>query len=376
MKIAYISDQFLPQTATDTEQSLNMIAAMASCGAQVQLVVPRPPSGPGPSVQALADYYQVPANFEVVSAPMLSWPRGLAKTLHAARSVLKGVARDCDVVYTRNLPTVAAAAMTGLGPVVYETYRPWPDQNPALREFLKILAKKNRLAGLVLHSSLAAESFERVGFSSQQILVAHNAWDPNKLEPRLERDVARTQCNLPAEPLIVTYAGRVLPHKGLGMVIAMARALPDVHFVFVGSEGEGEVEREAAGVANVEVRPWLPFNEVVPYLYASDVLLIPPTLGPLQKTGTTVLPMKTFLYMATGRPIFSGDGPDIREVLADDENACLVTPDDLDLAVKRLRGLLDSPELRARLGAAAQEKMRNWTWEARARRVLEFVATL
>jgi glycosyltransferase involved in cell wall biosynthesis len=136
------------------------------------------------------------------------------------------------------------------------------------------------------------------------------------------------------------------------------------------------MEAEAATVANVTMRPWLPFKDVVPYLYASDVLLIPPTLGPLQRTGTTVLPMKTFLYMATGRPIFSGDGPDIREVLTDGHNACLVTPDDADLAIARLRELLDNAELRNRLGRAAFDQMQDWTWEARAAKVLEFVATL
>ena len=376
MKIAYISDQFLPQTATDTEQSLNMIAALASVGAKVKLVVPRPIGGPGTTTQELADYYQVSANFEVVTAALPSQPRGLTKFLHASRSGLSGIVRSSDVIYTRNLPMVAVAAAAGLAPVVYETYRPWPDQSRILRGFLKTVARRGRLAGLVLHSALAAESFERIGFSPEQILVAHNAWDPKKLEPRLDRSVARVQCNLPADPLIVTYAGRIAPHKGIGMVLEIARALPDVHFVLVGSEGEHEMEREAATVDNVEVRPWLPFNEVVPYLYASDVLLIPPTLSPLQKTGTTVLPMKTFLYMATGRPIFSGDGPDIREVLTDGENACLVTPDDTALAVRRLRELLDDAQLRARLGESARQQMQDWTWEARARRVLSFIDTL
>ena len=376
MRIAYISDQFLPQTATDTEQSLNMIAALGSCGAEVQLVVPRRSGQAGPTTEQLAEYYEVEPNFEVVCSTLPGLPRGLTKTVHAARSVLASVARDCDVVYTRNLPTVVAAAMTGLGPVVYETYRPWPDQSRLLRALLKVLARRGRLGGLVLHSALAAQSFERVGFSPDRILVAHNAWDPNKLQPRLDRAAARTQCGLPSEPLIVTYAGRIAAHKGIGMVLAMARALPEVHFVLVGSEGDGPMEREAADVANVEVRPWLPFTEVVPYLYASDVLLIPPTLSPLQTTGTTVLPMKTFLYMATGRPIFSGDGPDIREVLTDGVNACLVTPDDTSLAVQRLGDLLADPALRDRLGTAALQQMQAWTWEDRARAVLEFIDTL
>ncbi|MEM6293447.1 MAG: glycosyltransferase, partial [Myxococcota bacterium] len=332
MKIAYVSDQFLPQTATDTEQSLNMIAALGSQGARVQLVVPRGRDRPGPTSSELAAYYQVADNFEVVSAALPSAPRGLTKTLHAGRSVLRGL-EDCDVIYTRNLPTVVAAALRGIGPVIYETYRPWPDQHQLLRTMLGWLARTNGIAGLVLHSELAADSFERVGFPRERLLVAHNAWDPAKLEPRLDQESARGQCDLPRHGSIVTYAGRIAAHKGIGLVLDIARALPEVHFVLVGSEGDGPMEREAATVPNVIVRPWLPFREVVPYLYASDVLLIPPTLAPLERTGTTVLPMKTFLYMATGRPIFAGVGPDIGEVLTDDVNACLVAPDDSSLAI-------------------------------------------
>jgi len=376
VKIAYISDQFLPQTATDTEQSLNMIAGLGNRGAEVRLVVPREPLKSGPTARDLATYYQVPANFDVQSYPMPTWPRVLAKAGHALRAVVTKLAGDADVIYTRNLPLVIAAAAAGLGPIIYETYRPWPDQNPALRVVLQQLAKSNRLTGLVLHSKLAADSFQRVGFSEEQLLVAHNAWDPKKLEPVLSLDAARARCDLPQDRQVVTYAGRIQRHKGIGMILDMARALPDVQFVLVGSEGEGEMEAEAAPIANVEVRPWLPFSEVVPYLYASDVLLIPPTLGPLQTTGTTVLPMKTFLYMATGRAIFAGRTPDLLEVLEDGKNACLVAPDDGAAALEGLRSLLADPEGGRALGAAARRKMDAWTWDDRAQAVLEFIETL
>ncbi len=376
MKIAYISDQFLPQTATDTEQSLNMIAGLGNRGAQVRLVVPRAPLKPGPTAEELARYYQVPANFEVQSYPMPTWPRVLAKAGHALRAVVTKLAGDADVLYTRNLPLVVSAAAAGLGPIIYETYRPWPDQNPALRVMLQQLAKSGRLAGLVLHSRLAADSFERVGFPNERLLVAHNAWDPKKLEPVLSVDAARRQCGLPQSGQVVTYAGRVQQHKGIGLILEMARALPQVRFVIVGSEGEGEMEAEAAPIANVEVRPWLPFSEVVPYLYASDVLLIPPTLGPLQTTGTTVLPMKTFLYMATGRAIFAGRTPDLLEILKDGENACLVPPDDAPAAIEGLRALLADPARGRELGAAARRKMDAWTWDDRAQAVLDFIANL
>jgi glycosyltransferase involved in cell wall biosynthesis len=161
--------------------------------------------------------------------------------------------------------------------------------------------------------------------------------------------------------------------KGLGLMLEMARALPEVQFVIVGSEGEGEVERRAARLDNVRVVPWQSFDEMTPYLYAADVLLIPPSTTPLKKVGNTVLPMKTFPYMAAGRAILAPNSPDLRELLQDGENAALVPPDDSDAAVRRLRSLLDDPDTRERLGAAARADIEDHTWPRRAERILHFI---
>jgi glycosyltransferase involved in cell wall biosynthesis len=123
----------------------------------------------------------------------------------------------------------------------------------------------------------------------------------------------------------------------------------------------------------VAVVPWQPFSATVPYLYAADVLLIPPTRGPLESVGNTVLPMKTFLYMAAGRAIFAPATPDLTEVLTDNVSARLVPPDDLKTAVAALRDLLADESFRVRLAAAARADVQ--TWQARAERILSFLAT-
>jgi glycosyltransferase involved in cell wall biosynthesis len=224
----------------------------------------------------------------------------------------------------------------------------------------------------VLHSDLARTSYENAGVAPDRLLTAHNGYDPERLEPRLSRTTARERCGLPNRPT-VTYAGRVTMEKGLGLMLDMARALPDVQFVIVGSEGEGEVERQAASLDNVRVVPWQPFDDTVPYLYAANVLLIPPSTKPLKEVGNTVLPMKTFLYMAAGRAILAPASPDLQELLRDGENAALVPPDAPDAAIRRLRTLLEAPNDCDRLGRAARSDIENHTWPRRAERVLHFI---
>ncbi len=372
MHIAYATDQLLPRTATDAEQLVATVAAFGRAGAQVDLLMPARWRGAPPEAAALAQFYEVEPAFSVVPLRSL-FPtfRGLEKVAHGAAVARSRAAAAAEVLYTRNLPTVVAALQFGRTPVVYETYRPWPDQHPRRAPLFGWMFRHPRFLGAVLHSALAADSYRRIGAQDDQLLVAHNGYDPARLAPVLSREEARTRIGLPIDGRVVTYAGHVSPAKGLGLVLDLADALPEVRFVLVGSKGAGPVERRAAGMENVTIVPWQPFGETVPYLYAADVLLIPPTRGPLETVGTTVLPMKTFLYGAAGRAIFGPSTPDLTEVLTDGVSARLVPPDDPEAAAAALRALLADAPLRARLAGAAQAGVQ--TWDGRARRILRFL---
>jgi glycosyltransferase involved in cell wall biosynthesis len=374
MRIAYVTDQLLPQTATDTEQMMSMIGGFEAAGADVTLVKPQHWFDPDPGRDAIADYYQIEPTFEVAAVRSV-YPniRGIEKVAQGLVGPRHAAARQADVLYTRTLPILLGNLLVGTRPIVYETYRPWPRQQPWSAPIFRWIARHPRFLGAVLHSDLARTSYEKAGVDPELLLTAHNGYDPDRLAPTLSRSEARARCDLPADRPTVTYAGRVTMDKGLGLMLDMARALPAAQFVVVGSEGRGEVERKAAPLDNVRVVPWQPFDDTVPFLYAADVLLIPPTAAPLKEVGNTVLPMKTFLYMAAGRAILAPASPDLQELLRDGENAALVPPDDPDAAVRRLRALLNDPDHCDRLGTAARADIADHTWPRRADRVLRFV---
>jgi glycosyltransferase involved in cell wall biosynthesis len=352
---------------------MSMIGGFEAAGADVTLVKPEHWFDPEPGRSAIAEYYQIDPTFDVAAVRSV-YPniRGIEKVAQGLAGPRHPAARQADVLYTRTLPILLGALLVGTRPVVYETYRPWPRQQPWSAPIFREIARHPRFLGAVLHSDLARQSYMDAGVDPDRLLTAHNGYDPERLRPRLSRETARERCGLPDRPT-VTYAGRVTMEKGLGLLLDMARALPTVQFVIVGSEGEGEVERQAAPLDNVRVVPWQPFDDTVPYLYAADVLLIPPSTKPLKEVGNTVLPMKTYLYMAAGRAILAPASPDLQELLRDDENAALVPPDDPDAAIRRLRTLLGDPDRCDRLGQAARADIENHTWPRRAERILHFV---
>ncbi|MBT8492118.1 MAG: glycosyltransferase family 4 protein, partial [Deltaproteobacteria bacterium] len=225
----------------------------------------------------------------------------------------------------------------------------------------------------VLHSAYAKDVFHRQGVAAESLEVVHNGYWPRLFEPRLSKAEARAKLGLDPDRPLVLYAGRVSPKKGLGLVLDAAAAMPEVDFAFVGSEGQGEIEERAAAMDNVRIVGWTSFDELPPYLFAADILLIPPSLGPLKGVGNTVLPMKLFLYLAADRPLLAPRAPDTAEILRHDENAWLVEPDDIQSTVDGIRALLDNPERMTRLAANAAELASGLTWEARADKVLGFI---
>jgi len=191
--------------------------------------------------------------------------------------------------------------------------------------------------------------------------------------PVLSKEDARTKLDLPKNRKIATYAGNISPKKGIGIILDLAESNKDAYFVLAGSKERTEIEEKAEKMENVRIVPWLKFDKVVEYLYASDILILPPTTGPLQKVGNTVLPIKTFLYMACSRVIFGPDSPDLKGVLTDGINAKLVEPDSFEKADAGLKELLQNDELCEKLETQAYLDVKDDTYLKRSADIIDFI---
>lgn len=372
MRILYSYDTPLPDTGADTEQVVNNLAALSRRGLSVELLVPGPvdASDDGAAVRA---YYQVDGAFPV---HRLHWQahgvRVLEKWSHAIRAPHHPAAAAADLIYTRNLPGAWRMLRAGRR-VVYEHFRPWGDQIPPLQPFLRGVLRHQNLVGAIFHSQHALASYHRLGVPADRMLVAHNGWDPGRMEPRLTREEARTRLGLEPGRFTIVYSGRMNARKGLDIILSAARGAPELQFVLVGSEGEGPVETEARALANVRIVPWQRFRDLAPWLYAADVLMVPPSLAPLERHGNTVLPIKLFLYLAAGRVLLAPRAPDTAELLTDGQNAALVAPGDVEGTIATLRALATDRPRADRLSAAAFATAAELTWDARAERIATFL---
>jgi glycosyltransferase involved in cell wall biosynthesis len=362
-----------PDRKACREQSVNTAAALARLGVEVTLMLPRRPGDPAICAEAIRDYFHVTGDFRLVQRPS----RWVGDGLFSSSLWMRQVFRDpelarFDLIFSR-IPAMVAAG--GLAPLPFATdhYKPWPDAVPLVRPFIRRTALQPHCLGFVLHSSFAALSYRQIGVSDDKLLVAHNGADSSRMLPRLSREAARTNLGLPQDRTIAVYAGRVNAMKGLDQLLALADARPQILFLLVGSEGDGPIEAKAASRPNIRIVPWQPPSALPPFLYAADVLVIPPSSAPLEQFGNCVLPLKTFSYLAAGRPILAPALPDTAELLRDGENALLVPPDDPGAAAAALDRIASEPALADRLGRGAAASAEALSWDSRARRVAAFL---
>lgn len=378
LRVGYLWTSGMPRQETDTQQVANSVDALGLAGADVDLVLPARWrtlfSGRGEAMRrAITEFYGVTGAFRVRpfwGVPVS--PLELERPVHGLLQTALWGGRY-DVIHTRSRSTLWTASHLGR-PVVFETYRRLATTAPRFAAVLARASYRRGFLGVVTHSQESADSLASAGVRQERIRVLHNGWDPRSMTPRLERAEARARLGLdPARPLVV-YTGNVQRAKGLDSVLALAARTPEVGYVIVGGQPahleELRAEIDRRGLANVATPGWFPATELPPWMFAADVLIIPPTAGPLERHGRTVLPMKVFSYLAAGRPILAPDLPDNREVLADGVNARLVPADDTEAAVAALRGLLGDAALAGRLGEGALAAAAGLTWQARGERML------
>ncbi len=362
VKILFTFENPLPNHEADAEVFVNTAKSLAPHVKQSWLHVPVPD-------RAAADKVSSDIGIPVIRAMAPSRPAVLRHLLCGLTLACRREFREADLVYTRNLWVAWLALVFGQR-VVFDHYRPWADQIPPLRVWIYRIMSHRRFVVHICHSEYTRQKYLSLGVPANRLECVHNGFEPRRLGNPMDRAAAKQAIDVDPGRTTVVYTGRINKRKGLELVIEAARRLSDIQFVLVGSYGEGPIERLAEGVANVRIVPWQPQAALSKYIFAADVLLIPPTSQPLMEFGTTVLPLKVFLYLAAGRPIIAGDTPDVSEILIHGKNAFLCRPDDLESLVAGIQTLATDPALCETLAATARDNSRDLTWEARGTRII------
>jgi glycosyltransferase involved in cell wall biosynthesis len=180
---------------------------------------------------------------------------------------------------------------------------------------------------------------------------------------------------------IAGYTGHLYPGRGVQLLLDLAGRLPEMSFLIVGGEPTDVArlrsQAEASRLVNILLTGFVPNADLPLYQAACDVLLMPYQQRVQASSGGDIArylsPMKLFEYLACQRPILSSDLPVLQEVL-NSQNAVLLPGDDPAAWAAALHNLRSSPELCRRLAEGARQDADAYTWEGRARRILDGLA--
>ncbi|MCL5429080.1 MAG: glycosyltransferase family 4 protein [Chloroflexi bacterium] len=370
MKIVVIAQGSIPAQTANSIQNMKMAGAMAELGNEVQMIAPGVKSGR--AWTQLANHYGLSHQFDIRWIPFIPFLRRYDFALRAVRA-----AQDwgAELIYTR-LPQAATLAAARRLPTVFElhdlpsgTMGPW-----LLRRFLNAPGAR-RLVVNTNHLADEVRKRYRLHEKNEFLLLAHNGVDLERYSKLPAPKSARTSLGLP-EGFTVGYTGHLYAGRGIELILELAGRLPGMQFLLVGGRPEdvAQQKQQARDLSNVQFVGFVPNAELPRYQAACDVFLMPHSRKVSGSSGADIAeftnPLKMFEYLACGRPILASDLPIFREIL-NKENAMILPGGKLQAWVDALNALQNSPKRRAALSKAGKNTAAQFSWEQRARRVLQ-----
>ena len=190
--------------------------------------------------------------------------------------------------------------------------------------------------------------------------VVPNAVDIDRFHPNNEGVHIREKYVDDEEP-IALFVGRLVPHKGIGIIIRAISRTSSGKLLIVGDGPYLPWLKKLAKKLNVEERIifvgpisdyWLPA-----YYAATDVVILPST-SRLEAFGIVGLE-----GMASGKPLILSDIPGVRDVISKEEGF-IVEPLDPEEIKEALEKVWNAPEMAKQMGQKGRERVEKlFSWE-------------
>ncbi|MGY2075550.1 glycosyltransferase family 4 protein [Blastococcus sp. SYSU DS0828] len=350
MRIAIVTESFLPQVNGVTNSVVRVCEQLRRGGQQALVVAP----GPGPTEWA---------GFPVVRTPSCSVPgyRGFRVALPFPAMAATFRAFRPDVVHLAS-PAVlgaqgaSAAVQLGIPSIaVYQTdlaayagrYRLGVAEPAVWRRLARVHASASRT---LAPSRAAVRQLEEHGVPRVARWargVDLERFAPSRRDPELHRAWA------PEGELVVGYVGRLAHEKEVGLLDAL-QGLPGIRLVVV---GDGPQRRQLERRLGRAVFTGL--------LSGGDLAAAFASLDVFVHTGSH----ETFCQaaqeaLASGLPIVAPAAGGLLDLVQPGENGLLFDPGDAVGLADRVLALRDDPDLRDRMGRQARRSVQGRTWEA------------
>lgn len=367
MRVLYVTNARLPTEKAHGLAIVKTCEALARAGHTVLLIAPERRN---PLSEDTFAYYGITEKFALKKLPTfnLAWGRigflvqEISFALYAA-FYLRGKE---GVIYSRDDVVLWVLRLFGHRRFIWESH------TGGWNFCARTVARTAR--ALVVISQGLKDFYIAGGIPVGKISVIPSAIDTEQFARPESKNDARGRLGLPLDAKIAMYVGRFDGWKGSNTLFEASKLLPaDVCIAAIGGEPHEVVDLKTR-YPRVIFCGFRPYRELADNQSAADVLVVPNT-GKDVISARFTSPLKLIAHMASGRPVVASDLPSIREITGNDA-AVLVAPDDAEALADGIRKVLADKLFGERLAKRALEKVRRYTWEARADAITTLLANV
>lgn len=217
---------------------------------------------------------------------------------------------------------------------------------------------------VICPSNVTRDYIASLGLNRKLVTVIPNGVSPSDFSPS---PLPSREGRVP----VLLYIGTLADWQGLEVVVKALPKILENHPVRLQIVGRGRSRqkkllakqiRKLGLEEHVTIQPAVPHHEVPGLIESADICLAPLGLNDRNVTQGAC-PIKVLEYMASSRPLIASNMPIVRELVREDVDALLFSPNDPDDLARQVLVLLNDPELSKRLAESASERaLTKFTW--------------
>jgi glycosyltransferase involved in cell wall biosynthesis len=369
-RVLYTAFDVVPSPKGASTHILHNLRGLVERGYEVHLMTP------SDGILPLEDAFE---GAQVTRVPQDLSQNFLARAADFGRAVMRhaALAPRYDVVHYRSvwcgLPLAQARRAQGYRTLFEVNGLPSVELKyhyPAIEPELLAKIKEQEIATLHLSDAIICPShvtrdyIASLGLDRGRVTVLPNGVSPSDffaspLPPREGR--------IPT----LLYIGTLADWQGLDVVIRAMPKILEQHEVRLQIVGRGRSRqrkllakhiRKLGLEGHVIIQPAVPHHEVPALIAGADICVAPLGLNDRNVTQGAC-PIKVLEYMAAARPLLASNMPIVRELVREDMDGLLFSPNDPEDLARQALALLNDFELSKRLAESASERaLTKFTW--------------
>ena len=303
----------------------------------------------------------------------------LARAVHFGKSVMSHLAlnQDYDVVHFRNIwdgfsitqnknkfKYKTLFEVNGLPSIELKYHYPGLDSELLSKIKEQEIATLHLSDAIICPSHVTREYIASLGLDRKLVTVIPNGVSPSDFSPS---PLSTRENRIP----VLLYIGTLADWQGLDVLIKALPKILEQKQVKLQIVGRGRYRqrkmlakqiRKLGLEEHVLIQPAVPHHEIPQLISNADICVAPLGLNDRNVTQGAC-PIKVLEYMAAGRPLLASNMPIVRELVREDIDALLFSPNDPDDLARQIFALLNDFELSQRLASSASERaLTKFTW--------------